>query len=165
MSNRLIRIIFGIAIGLYMLLVCINNITDYGANFQFVSKVTGMEDIFSREKNGWRAVDSRSLQNLFYLLIIAWELLITVLVVLGVVRMLRALKAEAAEFKKSGKLLGLGLFLGVILWFTAFVTVGAEWFLMWQSKVWNGQNTAFMLTIVFLLFLIYQKQPDEEAKS
>lgn len=161
MSNRLIKIFFGIAVGLYMLLVCINNITDYGANFQFVSKVTGMEDIFSREKNGWRAVDSRVLQHLFYLFIIAWELLITGLVALGVVRMLRGLKAEAVEFKKSGKLLRLGLFLGVILWFTAFVTVGGEWFLMWQSKIWNGQNTAFMLTIVFLLFLMYQHQPDD----
>ncbi|MDP4129700.1 MAG: DUF2165 domain-containing protein [Bacteroidota bacterium] len=162
MNNRLIKIIFGIAIGLYMLLVCINNVTDYGANFQFVSKVTGMEDIFSREKNGWRAVDSRSLQHLFYLFIIVWELLITGLVALGVVRMLRALRMEASEFKKSGKLLRLGLFLGVILWFTVFVTVGGEWFLMWQSKIWNGQNTAFMLTIVFLLFLIYQHQPDDE---
>ncbi|MDP4252068.1 MAG: DUF2165 family protein, partial [Bacteroidota bacterium] len=68
----------------------------------------------------------------------------------------------ASEFKKSGKLLRLGLFLGVILWFTVFVTVGGEWFLMWQSKIWNGQNIAFMLTIVFLLFLIYQHQPDDE---
>ena len=161
MSNRLIKIFFGIAVGLYMLLVCINNITDYGANFQFVSKVTGMEDISSREKNGWRAVDSRALQHLFYLFIIAWELLITGLIALGVVRMLRALKAEAEDFKKSGKLLRLGLFLGVILWFIGFVTVGGEWFLMWQSKIWNGQNTAFMLTIVFLLFLMYQKQPDD----
>ena len=161
MNNRLIKIFFGIAVGLYMLLVCINNITDYGANFQFVSKVTGMEDIFSREKNGWRAVNSRVLQNLFYLFIIAWEFLITVFVALGVTRMLRALKAEAAEFNKSGKLLRLGLFLGVILWFTGFVTVGGEWFLMWRSKIWNGQNTAFMLTIVFLLFLMYQKQTDD----
>jgi len=161
MNNRLIKIFFGVAIGLYMLLVCINNIADYGANFQFVSKVTGMEDIFSREKNGWRAINSRDLQHLFYLFIIAWELLITGLVAVGVVRMLRALKAEAAEFNKSGKLLRLGLFLGVILWFTIFVSVGGEWFLMWQSKIWNGQHTAFMLTIVFLLFLIYQHQPDD----
>ncbi|HEY2647978.1 MAG TPA: DUF2165 family protein [Puia sp.] len=52
MNNRLIKILFGISVGLYMLLVCINNITDYNANFQFVSNVSGMDDIFSREKMG-----------------------------------------------------------------------------------------------------------------
>ena len=161
MNNRRIKIFFGISIGLYMLLVCINNITDYGANFQFVSKVTGMEDIFSREKNGWRAINSPALQHVFYLFIIAWEILITGLVALGVARMLRMLRAETTHFRESGKVLRTGLFLGVILWFTAFVSVGGEWFLMWQSKIWNGQHTAFMLTIVFLLFLIYQHQPDD----
>lgn len=161
MNNRLIKIFFGISIGLYMLLVCINNITDYDANFQFVSKVSGMEDIFSKAKNGWRAVNSLILQHIFYMFIIIWEIVVTILVALGVTRMARTFKGETTDFKNSGKPLRIGLFLGVMLWFTIFVSLGGEWFLMWQSKIWNGQNTAFMLTICFLLFLIYQNQPDD----
>jgi predicted small integral membrane protein len=161
MNSRLIKIFFGISIGLYMLLVCINNITDYDANFQFVSKVSGMEDIFSRGKNGWRAVNSRILQYFFYTFIIAWEIVVTILVSLGVTRMVHKYRGETSVFKNSGKTLRIGLFLGVMLWFTIFVSLGGEWFLMWQSKLWNGQNTAFMLTICFLLFLIYQNQPDD----
>jgi predicted small integral membrane protein len=161
MNNRLIKIFFGISIGLYMLLVCINNTTDYSANFQFVSKVSGMEDIFSREKNGWRAINSRILQHIFYMFIITWEIMITILVALGVSRMVRVYRGNAADFKNAGKILRTGLFLGIILWFTIFVSLGGEWFLMWQSKIWNGQNTAFMLTICFMLFLIYQSQPDD----
>jgi predicted small integral membrane protein len=161
MNNRRIKIFFGIAIGLYMLLVCINNLTDYDANFLFVSKVSGMEDIFSREKNGWRAINSQVLQQFFYMFIIAWEIAITILVALGVARMMQTFRGTTADFKNSGKPLRIGLFLGVILWFTFFLTIGGEWFLMWQSKIWNGQHTAFMLTICFLLFLIYQNQPDD----
>jgi predicted small integral membrane protein len=123
-----------------------------------------MEDIFSREKNGWRAINSLMLQHLFYDFLIAWELIVTTFIILGVVRMLRQFRGEAADFIKAGKNLRTGLFLGIILWFTLFVTVGGEWFLMWQAKIWNGQNTAFMLTICFLLFLIYQNQPDNEIR-
>jgi predicted small integral membrane protein len=161
MNNRLIKIFFGISVGLYMLMVCINNITDYDANFQFVSKVSGMDDVFSREKNGWRAINSLTLQHISYLFLIGWELMVTIFITLGVVSMLRRFRGESADFINSGIMLRTGLFLGTILWFTMFVTVGGEWFLMWQSKIWNGQNTAFMLTICFLLFLIYLNQPDK----
>ena len=161
MNNRRIKIFFGISIGLYMLLVCINNITDYGVNFQFVRKVSSMEDVFSREKNGWRSVNSPLLQHIFYIIIITWEVGITILVALGVYGMIRKLKANATDFMNSGKWLRTGLFLGVMLWFTLFVGIGGEWFLMWQSKIWNGQQTAFLLSICFMLFLIYQNQQDE----
>jgi predicted small integral membrane protein len=43
------------------------------------------------------------------------------------------------------------------MWLVAFLTVGAEWFLMWQSHIWNGQEAAFrMFTVVgiILLFLL-----------
>jgi predicted small integral membrane protein len=163
MNNRHIKIFFGIAIGLYMLLVCMNNITDYDTNFQFVSKVSGMEDVFSLKRNGWRAINSRVLQHLFYILIIGWELTITVFVSLGVIRMINKQKADATEFRNAGNFLRTGLFLGVMLWFTIFVTLGGEWFLMWQSKIWNGQQTAFFLTICFMLFLIYYNQRNEEV--
>jgi len=144
-----------------MLLVCVNNILDYGVNFQFVSKVSSMEDVFSREKNGWRAIHNQQIQHLVYFIIIGWEIVITILIIKGVVKMLGSLKADSNEFERSGAWLRTGLFLGVILWFTFFVTIGGEWYLMWQSKSWNGQLTAFLLSICFLLFLILQGQPDK----
>ena len=38
---------------------------------------------------------------------------------------------------------------------------GGEWFLMWQSKMWNGQEEAFrMFTIVGVVFLVVvQREP------
>jgi len=159
--NRRIKIFFGISVGLYMLLICVNNIMDYGVNFQFVSKVSAMDDVFSRGKNGWRSIRSPLFQHFMYLVIIAWEVAITILILYGVVKMLGNFKGNATAFRKSGTYLRTGLFMGVILWFSFFVTIGGEWFLMWQSKTWNGQLTAFLLTICFLLFLIHQGLPDE----
>ncbi len=161
MNIRQIKILFGATIGLYMSFVCFNNLTDYNTNFQFVQMVSGMEDVFSKEKTGWRSVNSEILQHIMYLFIIAWELTIAVLVITGVFRMIKNLKSGPAEFNHSKKLLINGLSLGVILWFGMFITVGGEWFLMWQSEKWNGQNTAFLLTICFLLFLIYLNQHDD----
>ena len=47
------------------------------------------------------------------------------------------------------------------MWLVAFLTVGGEWFLMWQSKSWNGQEAAFrMFTIVgIVLLLLVQREP------
>jgi predicted small integral membrane protein len=74
--------------------------------------------------------------------------------------MARKLRAPATEFKNAKKYTSFGLSLGVLLWFIVFIAIGGEWFLMWQSKIWNAQNTAFFLTCSFLLFLIHHNQED-----
>jgi predicted small integral membrane protein len=47
------------------------------------------------------------------------------------------------------------------MWLVAFLDVGGEWFLMWQSQIWNGQEEAFrMFTIVGVVFLVVvQREP------
>lgn len=161
MNIRQIKIIFGAAIAVYMTLVCFNNLTDYDSNFQFVKMVSGMTDIFSKERTGWRAVTSETGHQLLYVFIIAWEIMVAILTIGGSIKMIRKLKAGQAEFNQAKKMLSLGISLGVLLWFGIFITIGGEWFLMWQSKNWNGQNTAFLLSITFLLFLIFLNQRDE----
>ena len=49
----------------------------------------------------------------------------------------------------------------LLMWLVAFLDVGGEWFLMWQSKMWNGQEEAFrMFTIVGVVFLVVvQREP------
>ena len=33
--------------------------------------------------------------------------------------------------------------LGFLVWFLGFMVIGGEWFAMWQSQTWNGQEAAF----------------------
>lgn len=161
MNNRLIKIIFGASISLYMLIVCFNNIFDYNSNFQFVRMVSSMGDVISYEKTGWRSISSETLHHIMYVFIIVWEIMIAILTMIGVLKMIKKRKSSSVEFNQSKKLLLTGLSLGVVLWFGMFITIGGEWFLMWQSKNWNGQSNAFSLCICFLLFSIYLNQRDE----
>jgi predicted small integral membrane protein len=93
----------------------------------------------------WRAIGSPALHRAFYLGIIAWEGLNAVLCWWGSVALLRALRSPAAEFERAKRVGVVALTAGMLLWFVAFLSVGGEWFLMWQSKLWNGQDAAFRL--------------------
>ena len=55
--------------------------------------------------------------------------------------------------------------LSLLMWFVAFLTVGAEWFLMWQSKTWNGQEAAFRMFTVVGILLIFVAMPDVEEQA
>jgi predicted small integral membrane protein len=52
------------------------------------------------------------------------------------------------------------LTLGCLLWFVAFLTVGGEWFLMWQSRTWNGQDAAFRMFASIGIILVYLSLPE-----
>jgi predicted small integral membrane protein len=49
----------------------------------------------------------------------------------------------------------------MLQWYIAFLTVGAEWFLMWQSPSWNGQEPAMRMFLVMGVSLIFLMQRDE----
>lgn len=157
MNSRLIKIFFSGSVALFMSLVCFNNSIDYDSQFQFVHMVANMSDTFSKMKS-WRSVDNVFAHHVLYIFIVMWELSIAVLMLSGTFKMIKKLKAESTEFENSKKYTALGLALGVLLWFTVFIAIGGEWFLMWQSKSWNAQYTAFFLTCCFLLFLIHHNQ-------
>lgn len=50
--------------------------------------------------------------------------------------------------------------IAVLCWLGGFIALGGEWFLMWQSKIWNGQQAAFRLLVILGFTLLYLTQPD-----
>ena len=149
------------SVALYISIVCFNNIFDYDSNFPFVRMVASMDDTFSKERNGWRAINNSWLHHTLFIFIIIWEIIVATLLWMGVYKMFRNIKKPAAMFKIAKSYTAFGLAFGVLLWFTVFIAIGGEWFLMWQSKTWNAQTTAFFLTGSFLLFLIHHNQEDD----
>lgn len=112
-----------------------------------------MEDTFSRTRNGWRSVNSTFLHHVLFIIIIVRELTMAFFLWLGIFTMKRKMRAAGGEFQQAKKYTSTGFTLGVLLWFMGFITMGGEWFLLWQSKTWNVQPTAFLLTACLLLFL------------
>jgi predicted small integral membrane protein len=53
----------------------------------------------------------------------------------------------------------------LLMWLTAFLTVGSEWFLMWQSKQWSGQSLAHHMFAIAAIILIYLVMPDVEGQA
>jgi predicted small integral membrane protein len=99
----------------------------------------------------------------FYLGIIGWEIVTAILLWWGVVRLLRAIRLPASAFNAAKRVPVTALTLSMLMWLVAFLSVGAEWFLMWQSQAWNGQEAAFrMFAVVGLVLLIVLQQDTED---
>ena len=164
MILRIAKLSLVVALCLLHALVVFNNLTDFDSNYQFVRHVLMMDTTLPGNHGMWRALTSPGIHLAFYLGIIAWELATAVLLGWGALRLLRALRLPAAEFD-AAKSMALGaLALSMMIWLLAFLTVGGEWFLMWQSQIWNGQDAAFRnFAVVGIVFLIVIQQ-DHDAE-
>lgn len=152
-------------VALFFSLVALGNLIDYGSNFAFVSHVLSMDDTFRSEALMGRAITTPALHHAAYALIIGWQLATAVLCWWGLARLWRARRADAAAFHGAKGIAIYGLTAGMLLYGVGFLSVGGEWFAMWQSATWNGQEKAhifFMLAAVVLLHLC-GAEPSAEA--
>jgi len=116
-----------------------------------------MDTTFPGNSGLWRALPSKPIWVVSYALIILWEAMTGLLIGWGTLRLWKARHASLAEWRKAKAPALVGFTASLLQWYFGFVTVGGEWFLMWQSKTWNGQDAAFrMFTImgISLLFLL-----------
>src|SRR6202030_2279860 len=83
------------------------------------------------------------------------------------VRLLKSYRADRAQFAAALNVAVIALTTSLLMWLVAFLDVGGEWFLMWQSTIWNGQEEAFrMFTIVGMVFLVLvQREPTPDSSA
>ncbi|MGH1373638.1 MAG: DUF2165 family protein [Cellvibrionaceae bacterium] len=160
MHIRLIKTLMLLTVAIYCSFVVFNNLSNYDSNFRFVQHVLSMDTVFPANRGHSRAITDTSSHHFAYSIIIGAEIIIAALCWMGVINMLRTIKSSAF---KTSKILGCyGLALGFTLWFGGFIGVGGEWFMMWQSKIWNGQQAAFRISVAFLLLLIFLSAPEPD---
>ena len=162
MLTRLSKTSLVAAAAFFLLLVFVNNLTDYDSNFQFVRHVLGMDTTFPGNKLMGRALTAPTIHHAFYASIIIWEFASGVLLTAGAWKLWRARGASAAAWQRAKSLAITGLTLSLLQWFVAFLTVGGEWFVMWQSSTWNGQTAAFRMFGTMGLILVFLNQRDDE---
>jgi predicted small integral membrane protein len=151
-------------IALFYTLVAFNNLTDFDSNYQFVHHVLSMDSTFPGNHGMWRALPSPAMQLAFYVSIIAWEIVTMILLWWGVASLLCVLRRDVAAFQSAKRIPVMALTLSMLMWLVAFLSVGAEWFLMWQSHTWNGQKAAFRMFVVVGLVLLIVLQPESETQ-
>jgi len=165
MTLRAAKIVLVFAIALFYAIVVFNNITDYDSNYQFVRHVLMMDSTFPGNHGMWRAVNSPAAHTAFYVAIISWEFVTTLLCLWGGIRLARAFNADAEEFQRAKNVAIAGLTLSLLMWLVAFLGVGGEWFLMWQSKNWNGQEAAFRMFALVGIVLLLVALPEPQERS
>jgi predicted small integral membrane protein len=157
-----VLLVFGVAV--FYTFVVLNNTTDYDSNYQFVRHVLMMDSAFPGNRGMWRAINTPALHTAFYLSIIAWEALTMILCWVGGVKLAGAVRGTAGEFHAAKGVAITGLTASLLMWLVAFLSVGGEWFLMWQSKNWNGQDAAFRMFTVVGIVLVLVALPEEEGR-
>jgi predicted small integral membrane protein len=164
MTLRVSKLLLVTGVAVFYTLVVVNNTTDYGSNYQLVRHVMMMDSTFPENHGMWRAVNNPRIHTAFYLSIIAWEILTALLGWWGAFRLASALRRNAAEFHQAKGMAIAALTLGLLMWLVAFLSVGGEWFLMWQSKNWNGQDAAFRMFTVIGIILLLLELPEAETQ-
>ena len=160
---RLAKVTMVGSLAAYAFIVAYNNVVDYGSNYQFVRHVLSMDTTFPGNALMRRAITNESTWRVAYALIMAMEGLIAFLLALGAVMLLARLRAPAEVFNRSKVWAVAGLTVGFALWFFGFMVIAGEYFAMWQSKEWNGQQAAFRITTEILAVLIFVSLPDRDV--
>jgi len=160
LNTRLAKIALTASVGLFALLVGLDNVFDYDTNFEAVRHVLSMDTLPQGYAFGWRAITLAALQHVAYASIILTELAAGLFCVAGAGRMARAARHDALIFNESKRLGVAGLVALFLLYFLGFLIVGGEWFEMWRSTGWNFQEPAFRFAAVIGVILIFVSQQD-----
>jgi len=165
MTLRSVKLALVFAVALYYTVLVFNNITDFDSNYQFVRHVLMMDSTFPGNHGMWRALNQPAWHDVFYLSSIVWEFVTMILCWWGGWRLARGLRGTAVAFGGAKRISIIGLTLALLMWLVAFLTVGGEWFLMWQSKMWNGQEVAVRMFTVIGIVLLLVALPDTEEQA
>jgi|TARA_Y100000310_G_scaffold281460_1_gene301944 predicted small integral membrane protein len=149
---RLSKLLLLLTVAIYFTLVVFGNLTDYSSNYSFVEHVLSMDTTFEGNNLMYRAITNSTMHHIFYLIIILVEAIVAAYAWRGSYDLFKNLKSSGFEEAKKHGLIA--LLIGMLLWFFAFMTIGGEWFAMWQSSIWNGQDAAFrMFAIMGIIFI------------
>lgn len=164
MVTRWAKLAMLAGIGMYYILVVLGNLTDFGMNYEFVRHVLLMDSTIPGNHEMWRAVKSPILHLAFYWSVIVWEAATMVLIWWGLVALLRAVGRPTEVFNAQKSIAVVALTFSLLMWLVGFLVIGGEWFTMWQSRDWNGQQEAFRMFVVVGIILLLILQPDTEKQ-
>lgn len=165
MLIRLVKISLVASLGLFLLTVVFNNVTDYKSNSDFVHHVLAMDTTFPSNAPMWRVIDRGPVYHAFYASIILWEAAACGLLFAGARKIWGGRLADAAAFSRAKGLAVAGIAPNLLQWPVAFIAVAGERFLVRQSKSWNGREAAPRMYMIAGILLLFLKTRDEELPA
>jgi len=164
-ETRIAKVVMVASLALFALLITFDNLTDYDTNYAFVRHVLSMDTTFPGNALLYRRITSPALWQVGYALIILGEGLSGTALAIAAIFLAWRLRSDRASFNHAKRFVIIGAAFGFLVWFFGFMVVGGEWFSMWQSPMWNGQEAAFRFYMTILAALIFVNQPDGELRA
>lgn len=161
MIIRLTKACMVACLAAFAFIVAYDNIVDYGSNYGFVQHVLSMDTTFPGNALMHRAITNETLWRLSYDGLIAAEALTALLFGIGAFGMLMGLR-QPARFARAKTWVVAGAGVGFGVWFLGFMVIGGEYFAMWQSATWNGQEAAFRFYMTMLAVTIFVNLPETD---
>lgn len=159
MLIRLCKTVLVAVVAAFFALVALNNLVDYGSNWTFIQHVLAIDTIFPDSTLKSRAISNQSLARLAYWAIIGWEMVTACVLALASVR-LAAWSETRERFGDAKPLAVLGLTMGLLLYGFGITIIGGEWFAMWQSKTFNGLDSAARFILLDGIVLVILLLPE-----
>ncbi|NEC77552.1 MULTISPECIES: DUF2165 domain-containing protein [Streptomyces] len=146
-------------LALYIALVALGNITDFGTNQQFVRHVLAMDTTFKDDDLMWRAITNQGVQDAAYVAIIVWETVAALVLIYATWLWIRRDHAGGRRMTTYGALMLM------LLFGAGFIGIGGEWFSMWQSQDWNGLDAATRIFLISGVVLIVAQLSPGDAEA
>ena len=159
---RLVKAVMVASVGGWAILIAYDNVVDYGSNWAFVQHVLSMDTVFPGNALKSRAIVDPTVQKFAYWAIIATEVLMAIICLWSAWRLFGA-RHDRRAFIAAKATAAVGLLLVWLLYYVGFVIVGGEWFSMWQSNVWNGQQAAVRFLTCAMFVMIVLLLPEEDV--
>jgi predicted small integral membrane protein len=93
--TRTAKLLLLAGVAFFYSLVVFNNLTDFDSNYQLVRHVLLMDTTFPGNHGMWRALISSAAGHSFYVAIIVWEIVTTILLWWGRMALSRAIRRSA----------------------------------------------------------------------
>jgi predicted small integral membrane protein len=160
LEARVVKTVMVGCLAVFALVVTYDNLIDWGSNHAFVQHVLSMDTTFPDNALRSRAITSPAIWTLGYWGIIAAEGATGLAFTIATISMATQLRSPPERFHQAKRFVYIGAGLGFLVWFLGFMVVAGEWFAMWQSATWNGQEAAFRFYMPILAVLIFVNQRD-----
>jgi len=112
-----------------------NNISEYRLTLdQVVTPMLTMHPVRDTISQSWRSIVNPSFISCINIFMIAVELMVGILALIGIIKMLRHLNHTNEKFFHSKTWVLGACILGIMTWGLGFFVFGGEYFLSWQHK-------------------------------
>lgn len=162
---KIVKVLMVAAMALFLSMTTVDNLTMPDVGLGAVSAAMAMETTFKHPAAMWRAVSAKAPTVAVFAGIVLFETIAALMCWIGALRMWRA-RADAKAFKDATAVANLGLALTALLYFGAFLVVGTEWFLMWQSQQLSvALEVAFRMFVAAMLIMLYIALVDDRQET